>query len=248
MTSRWHSPNTELSVLAALGTELELASARIAQRQRRGPLPFGRRSVALAAAAMLCGGGAALAASGVLEVGSTIPAGGPPGPPENRSSVAQTIQAEGASPVAGPWHITSYGSPGIVDDGEVLEPRGLPCLELSLTDPPPATPILGTSFCGAEIGRQLMFSSLPVNGLRETSELLLFGSAPEDVPAVTVVADGDRHIPAQLFDGTASHPGDLWAVALPAGLRSATVGIPGGDRRDVSDSLNRLERVDAAIP
>jgi hypothetical protein len=251
MSERWTVPNSDLVILDALGQELGRASADLAKPPQ---LPFrslrlGRRSMAIVLIALLSLAGGALAATGVLSTGSIIPAGGPPGPPENRLGVSQVVLAQGNAPVAGPWRITTYGSQGVVDGGQVLEPRGLPCVELSLAEPP-RTPLLGSSFCGREIPSEFTAGSLSVvDPATGQARLILFGTAPEQAANVTLLADGMAPIPAQVFDGPEGYGGDLWALSVPPGPHEGEVqwlrpdGARGGVPRDVSDSFGQLERV-----
>jgi hypothetical protein len=251
MSERWTAPTSDLAILDALGEELGRASGSLA-RPPRGQFPslrLGRRALALGLLALLAVTGAALAATGILSPGSIIPAGGPAGPPENRIGVSQVVLAEGTAPVAGPWRMTTYGSQGVVDGGQVLEPRGLPCLELSLTNPP-RTPLLGSSFCGREIPAEFVASSLSVvDPATGQARLILFGTAPEQAANVTLVAEGTGPIRAQVFDGPEGYDGDLWALSIAPGPHDARVewlradGTPGGASRDVSDSFSQLDRV-----
>jgi hypothetical protein len=244
MNEQWRAPRSEVEILAILARQLGAAS----QRARRRPAwrtRWARSSLAIALAALLVAGGAAVAATRILSVGDTIPAGGPGGPPENRTNVPQTIVAKGITPVAGPFQITTYGSAGVSDEGEVLEPRGLPCLELNLTDPPP-TPTIGSAFCGRGLRERFTVSTLEVLGVGGRKELIVWGSLPADARAARVVADGDEQIPVQRFDGPTDYPGDVWAAALSAGhssVRAEWVRANGsqGDRaEDLSDYLRNL--------
>jgi hypothetical protein len=246
MTKRWAPPDSELTVLRDLAEELERASNEQARpRWLVALLRSGRRSVALATIAVFAIGAAAAAATGVLSTGAVIRAGKPSGPPENRKRVSQTVLAQGTSPVAGPWRITVYGSEGLADDGEVLEPRGLPCVELALTDPP-VTPSIASSFCGNEIPTEFMASSLGVGDGMGHGELILYGTVPEEATTVTLVGDGATRIPAQLFDGPDGYGGDVWAVSVGRELKRAMIrwtradGKAGAPSRDVTDSFDRL--------
>jgi hypothetical protein len=246
MSKTWPAARSEIEILAVLGHELGAAESR--GHRRRGSR-WGRRSVAVAVALTLCLGGGALAATRILSVGDTIPPGPPGGPPENRSSVPQTIVGQGTAPLAGPFQITTYGSAGIYDKGEALEPRGLPCVDLNLTDPPPVTPVAGSSFCGAEVREKFTVSWVPVLGDGGRKELILFGTLPEDAKDVLVTANGSEQIPVQHFEGPSDYPGDVWAAPLSDDhetLRAAWVradGSPGDRARDVSDALASLRRM-----
>jgi hypothetical protein len=246
MSSDWPTPRTDIAILAILGEQLHQASRRPDFRRRWWPLRWGRRSLAVALAVTLGAGGAAVAGTHILSVGDTIPAGGPGGPPENRSSVPQTIVAQGRTPVAGPFQITTYGSAGVSDGGDVLEPRGLPCVELNLTDPPETTPVLGSSFCGAEVRERFTVSHVLVLGDDGRKELILFGSMPESARGVRVVIDGGEQVPVQRFDGPPGYQADLWAAPVSSEDRTVRAewvradGSPGDRARDLSDALTNL--------
>ena len=248
MTEHWALPDSRVTILRDLAHELERAANEQATRRRRVPiLQRGRRSLGLATVALFVIGGAAVAATGVLSTGAVIPAGKPSGPPDNRKRVSQTVLAQGTSPLGGPWRMTVYGSEGVLDDGDVLEPRGLPCVELTLIDPP-VTPSLASSFCGNEIPTEFMASSLGVGDGKGHGEMILFGTAPEEAESVTLVGDHATRIPATLFDGPDGYGGDLWAVTVGPGVKRARVdwtrtdGTAGTPSRDVTDSLAQLDR------
>ena len=242
MNEDWRAPNSEIAILAILGEQLGRAAPACASRRPAWRFRWARRSLGVALAAVLVAGGAAVAGTRILSVGDTIPAGGPGGPPENRTNVPQTIVAQGTTPVAGPFQITTYGSAGVSDDGDVLESRGLPCVELNLTDPP-ATPVLGSSYCGRGLRERFTVSTVPILGTGGRKELIVFGSLPENARGVRVVVDGDEEVPVQRFDGPAGYPGDVWAAAVSAehiSVRAEWVradGRPGDRSEDVSDYL-----------
>ena len=166
---------------------------------------------------------AAVAATGVLSVGSVIPGGEDPGFEHNGASPEQTVLATGTTPVAGPWRLTSYRSEGIADSqGDVVEAKGLPCVRLLLTSPPAANPINGSAFCLAPGKRDFNASSIPV--LDESSgesELLIYGFAPPNAASVELTAGNRKPIRSDTGSGGQTFPGTVWLVAVPPGLESA---------------------------
>jgi hypothetical protein len=166
---------------------------------------------------------AAGAATGLLSVGSVIRGGGDPGFEHDGPSPEQTVIGTGATPVGGPWRLTSYRSEGIVDDrGEVAEPKGLPCVRLLLIEPPATNPINGSAFCLAPGKREFNLSSVPV--VDESSgraEVVLYGFAPRAATSVQLTYAGGGTIRSDTMPGGSSFPGAVWVLAAPPDMDAA---------------------------
>lgn len=218
-----------------------------------GSLRRGRGVVVAAVVGALVVAGAAAAATDVLSVGSVIPGGEPSGPPEHRLPVAETVVAKGSSPVAGQWRLTSHEGQGTVDNGEVVEPAGLPCIRLLLVNPPPGSPLDGSGYCG-EVEGDFTVAAVPVFDERASrSELLLFGPAPEEATAVELTGDDGVKIRVDAFDGPSGYDGDAWVIAAPPGVKNAKVTWIGenddavGDSVDASSQFARVASVEAQL-
>ena len=247
--AHWHdSSMSELKIVEAIGAQFE--------RLEREPSPSNVkrrfvRPLALAFVAALLITTAAAAATGVLSVGSVIPGGGDPGFEHDQASPEQTILATGTAPVGGPWQLTAYRSEGIVDDqGEVAEAKGLPCIRLLLTGPPPTNPINGSAFCLAPGKPDFNASSIPV--LDESSgktELVVYGFAPKDAAGVRLTATDAQTIRTDTEPGGQTFPGSVWVIAAPPGLEAAELdwvdanGNPAGAKFDASRHFDRLAAV-----
>ena len=148
--------------------------------------------------------------------------GKPSGLPETGSRVSQTVLAEGTSPLAGPWRMTVVRwSEGVVDDGEVLEPRGLPASSSTLTAPP-VTPDSASSFA-ERFSAEFMASSLGVGDGKEHAELILYGTAPEATASVTSSGTAPGGSRRRCFDGPKPRRRISGLFPWPAGLKRATV-------------------------
>ena len=190
---------------------------------RRRDKPKLVRPLALAFLGALLAATAAVAATGVLTVGSVIPGGGDPGFEHDGASPEQIVLATGTAPGAGPWRLTAYRSEGIADEqGQVVEAKGLPCIRLLLTSPPAANPINGSAFCLAPGKRDFNASSIPV--LDESSgesELLIYGFAPTHAASVELTAGNRQRVRSDTDSGGPSFPGTVWLIAAPPLLESA---------------------------
>jgi hypothetical protein len=201
--------------------------------------------VALAGVLSLAAAGAAIA-SGTVSVGDVLPVDEPAGVGAPRVEVEQRVVAEGSTPVAGPWWVTTYESERLLDDrGVEMQPAGLPCLSLILRDPPEGTRLVRRWFCGERGENGFNAAGLPVNA-PGGSEVILFGQAPEAAAIVTFVGEGGERIQARTHDGPPSLHGNVWVVPVPGGKvrQDAEVawafagsGETGG-RLDVSRDLN----------
>jgi hypothetical protein len=206
--------------------EIDDAGRRLDRRAR-----LGGRLVAVAVLAGLIAATAASAVGGVFSVGSVIPGGEPSGPPENRQTADETVLATGTSPIAGPWRMTAYESQGTVENGEVIEPAGLPCIRLMLSEPPAGTPFAGRGHCGERGSGGFDVAGLPVRDAGGRSEILLFGRTPESTSWVDVAGEGGRRLRAQLHEGPSNLSGDVWVVAAPPDLERPRVTRSDGNGR-----------------
>lgn len=246
MTERDSSSQSELRIVAALGREFERAEREGTNHGLLSPLiPRTRRTLALALTGALLAVGGAGAATGVLSPGSIIPgeeagvshdAG--PGPD-------QTVLATGTAPVAGPWRLTTYRSEGLSNGSEVVEAKGLPCVLLQLTDPPPQTISTASSFCLAPGKPEFNVNSLLVESSGST-ELLLYGFAPDDTASIQLSAAGEETVLSQAHDGAGAFPGKVWMIPVAPGATAGELtrvdanGRTVGDSRDASAHLGRL--------
>jgi hypothetical protein len=101
-------------------------------RLRHASLRRSRRTVIVVLAGGLAAAGVAVAASGTFSVGSVVPTGESTVAPDHRTTVDQRVLAEGTTPVAGPWWITTYQSERMVDSrGAEMQPPGFRASALS---------------------------------------------------------------------------------------------------------------------
>lgn len=251
MTATDDRSPTPLKIVTAIGQEFEQVLDREGKGSKlRWASARHRRSTgALALVALLAVTGAAGAATGALPVGSVIPG--------DESSVrhsdhgtgpAETVLATGATPVAGPWRLTSYRSEGIVVDGEVAEAAGMPCVLLELTNAPEATHSRASSFCLAPGKPDFNMLSLPVvNSATGKSELVLYGFSPRGAAAVKLAGDDGQTIRVQTHDGLDAFPGSVWVMAVPSELKNAELvwinedGRAADPKLDAGPHLARLQ-------
>jgi len=208
---------------------------------------FGRRYVAVAAVALvgaLAVAVAAMAADGALSEGDVVKGGTPSGPPANRMAQDQSVLLTGFSPVAGRWSIVTFQSEGIKNDsGTTIEPKGLTCVRLVLSDPPAGTPEVGSGWCG-DVKGGFNAGAVPVKDAAGHSEVVLFGRAPTDAAAVNYSAAGVKDVRVKTKPGPVGD-GNVWAVPVsPEGDDAAvrwvdSTGAPGGSSRDVADQMKR---------
>lgn len=248
MANREDSATSGPRIVDAIGEQFErLERGASLPRVKRGLL----RPLILAFVGALLMATAAGAATGVLSVGSVIPGGGDAGFEHDGASPEQTVLSTGTTPVGGPWQLTTYRSEGIVDEqGEVVEAKGLPCIRLLLTGPPPRNPINGSAFCLAPGKPDFNASSIPV--LDESSgksELVFYGFAPRNAAGVQLTAADGRTIRSDIEPGGPGFPGNVWVIAAPPGLEAAELdwvdrsGNHAGANRDASRDFDRLKAV-----
>jgi hypothetical protein len=204
------------------------------------------RTIAVALIAGVSAAGLAGAATGTFSVGDTVPAGEPAGEPGYRANVDQRVLAEGESPVAGPWWITTYESEKMLDTrGEEIQPAGLSCLSLVLTDPPAGVPLRSRWYCGEHGTGGFDAKGVPVTDAAGRAEVILFGRAPETASTVELTADDGTRIRSRVHEGPADYRGDVWALVASPDLegRNPRVdwvvpsGRRGGAKLDVSPEL-----------
>jgi hypothetical protein len=246
MDSKYRSAG-ELEVVGAIGEQFRRLDEK-ASRSR-----VGRRFVrplALALVGALLVGTAAAAATGVLTVGSIVPAGEDPGFEHDRPSPEQVVLASGMAPVAGPWRVTAYRSEGLADEhGDVLEAKGLPCIRFLLTAPPPTNPINGSAFCLAPGKQPFNMMSVPVvDEASARNELILYGFAPRNAAGVQLTAADGNTIRTDTEPGGTRFPGTVWVIAAPSGLEAAELdwidrsGNRAGAHLDASHDFDELKR------
>lgn len=159
---------------------------------------------------------------------------------------AGTYVANGAAAVAGPWRLTSFRSEGIVEDGEVVEPAGMPCVLVRLSDPPRTTPFRAGTICRAPGKSDFNVTSVPVwDAASGKAELILLGFAPEGAAAVELSSDVGDRIRSQAREGSGL-PSPVWVMAVPRGPKTGQLdwidhaGRPAGEALDASPQLDRL--------
>jgi hypothetical protein len=179
--------------------------------------------VAVVAVASLAAAVVALGGDGSRPVGSPIRSDEAPAPGHPPTGVPETVLATGSSPIAGRWQITEFASQTITDNGDVVQPEGLPCVKFLLLDPPPGWPLVGNSQCGLPHG-DLEVMSLPVqDGASGKVEVILWGRVAEGTRSIELSAEGASPIRVAPEPGPADFAGDVWAIAASPDLEKASV-------------------------
>lgn len=202
-------------------------------------------TVGVGAVAVLIAASAAFAASGVVSVGGVIPGDESPAPGHPPSGTDEVVVAVGNTRVAGPWQVTAYDSPSIVDGGDTVQEEGLKCVRLVLLKRPGGSPFAGSGQCGEprRDGHEVL--SVPVKDELGRIEVILWGRAPEDTAAVELAAAGLPPVRSETHDGPPAFRGDIWVLAASPALSDPRIGwIDGSARRmgadrDVSSQLGR---------
>jgi hypothetical protein len=198
--------------------------------------------VSLAAAAVALGG------DGLWPVGTTILGDQPPAPGHPPTGVPETVLATGSSPVGGPWQITEFASQTVTDNGEVVQPQGLPCVKFLLLDPPPGWPLVGNSQCGLPRG-DLEVMSVPVQDAASGNvEVILWGRAAEGTRAIELSAEGASPIRVAPEPGPADFAGDVWAIAASPDLKNATVSRLDNQERRIGPPVDAASDIARARP
>ena len=204
----------------------------------------GYATTAIAATVVMVAAAAASAVSGIFSVGDVLRGDDPARPPG--LTVDETVLATGSAPVAGRWVMTGYES-----EASEGQPAGLPCVRLSLMEPPRGTPITSSGVCG-EVAGDFGGASLPVKDVAGSgrAELLIFGRAPEAASEVQLNADGDRKIAVPVRRGPPSDPGSrVWVMTVSSDLTRGEVEwrnearAPSAKRLDASGYFDRLEAI-----
>jgi hypothetical protein len=200
------------------------------------------RQSALAATAVLLVLAGTATATGGLSVGSILPADETPHPPEYRQA-DETVVALGTDPRVGSWRIVAYRSPELVDRGEVIQPAGLPCLKLALTDATSDTLIGTRSYCGERGKGGLAGASLPVEAPSGRVFTIIFGQAPEEAAGLEIVnSDGGVRRPA-FHEGPEAIKADFWMDVIPRASLAEETWM----RWIASDGRSAGERVDLTL-
>lgn len=177
-------------------------------------------ALALVPALLLLGDGSEpaddpAAGPGTAPVGTVIPKGEgtPPRPEES------TVLAAGVAPVAGPWQMEHYVSTRFADPetGEVIEPAGLPCLNVFLPHPPEGGGPTGGGQCG-EFPKTPGFGRVQMtvpNSQGEAREILVYGRVPAEASAVVITVDGVERRRAEPFKGPSGIAGDFYLIPIP---------------------------------
>jgi hypothetical protein len=218
------------------GRDTQLSIDR--RRPRDG---LARRSIFVGAVVLLVLTGTAVGAGG-LSVGTILPGDETPGPPGYRQT-DETVVALGSDPRVGNWRIVTYASPELVDRGEVLQPEGLPCLKLALSDAALGHLIAGRSYCGEHGNGGLAAATLPVQTPNGRVLTFLFGQAPEKAAAVKVASSAGWARGVQLHEGPATVEGDFWLDVMPHGTSAAETWVEWAG----SDGSRVGERVDLTL-
>jgi hypothetical protein len=237
--------NGDLRVVAQLGAQFDRRLQHEQRGRSRMRLAGSRLAFALALGGTFIAAAAAGAATGLFAVGDEIAPDQPPAPGQPPAGLEEEkVLATGSSPVAGHWQISGYQSNEIVDQGEVLQPAGLPCLRILLVERQ-VSPLGGSGYCGTS--RDFKVASVPATDGREV-EVLLWGPAPEEAATVELRAAGGIKLSAPVHDGPPEYEGDLWVIPAPHTLEDARMVWLDGDGRvsaprEASTSLQGGESV-----
>ena len=139
----------------------------------------------------------------------------------------ERVVATGVAPVAGPWQMLTYESERLADPetGEEYQPAGLPCLGLYLSDPPQDHSGGLGGACG-EFPRTPGFSRLQQtvpNIAGGAREILVYGRAPQDARAITLVVDTSVTRRVEPFEGPPGVPGKFYLMAVSPDLDNGIV-------------------------
>jgi hypothetical protein len=195
-------PDLASSAPFATARTLEPTDAEVARVLARlpalaPPRPGRRRLVALALASALIVVGAASAATGLLPVGTELPAPGHvPGAGEPRYTSNQVVVGTGELASAGHWQMTMTRS----DQGQ--------CLGLGLVNMRETSQQL---VCGVA-----SFDAISLGGGSDLPETtVVFGPAPERASAVRVSAPDGFRLRAPTHEGHGAMDGDFYVVEIP---------------------------------
>jgi hypothetical protein len=204
-------PDTELrAVFAPLRalepTDAEVAGVLARVGSDRRPARRGRRALVLALAGVLAAAAVAGAATGLLPIGTELPADSVRGRGEPTYGSNRIVIATGRTEVAGGWQATVAHS----DQG--------PCLGLELVD---AAPGGLSESCGGVV-RGLDAASVG-GGSSLPRTTVVYGPAPEEAVAVRARGEGGFRRTAPTHPGRSGLPGDLYVMEIPRRLRNVTI-------------------------
>jgi hypothetical protein len=162
---------------------------------------------------------------------STKPAP-PPASDADLGSASHTI-ATGSAEIAGRWRMFWFTG---TEERLGPEQDGLPCLGISLQDPPPNTPLLANSVCGTTGDSGFSASSLPVRNAAGNEQLLLYGRAPASATSVKL-SGGTTDSVHTLPSGTRALDGRVWAMPVAPGVRGDSLSWTRADGSTASTSM-----------
>lgn len=233
-----------------MSDNLDVAAGKPQVAGDRPPkLRSGRRVLVGALVVGLLVTGVAVAATGALAPGDVIPGSDEPTPPpENRLDVDETVLASGLSEVGGPWRLTAY--PGTDSDSP---DRPLPCVRLTLTDPPKSSVLAGAGFCGEPGASGVMAASLPMKDEDGDAELMIVGRAPAEAASIDLVDNGERLARVATTPSAARRiAGDVWVLTVPPTATAGELrwvdadGNPTATKLDTSGFFDRLEAIEGS--
>ena len=199
--------------------EVERVLARLGSGARR--VTPRSRVVALVLAACLAAVGAAGAATGLLDIGSRLPAlPRVAGDGEPRYSSGRVVVATGELPDAGRWQMSVTGS----DQGRCL----------AFERPDSSHDSAPQEVCGLP-----SFDAISHGGGSELPDTtVVFGPAPERASAIRVSAPSGFHLTAPTHDGLDGVDGDFYVLEIPRrGLVNARVSWLDEDSRPYGSGL-----------
>jgi hypothetical protein len=151
------------------------------------------------------------------------------------ASTEHRLVATGHDSRVGDWEIFAFDSPALEDRGETLQPAGLPCLELVLSDGS-GQPVAGRGFCG-ERGR-VPAAGLLVENRAGRQFHVLFGRALQEATAVELATPGKTRV--SVVKSPADPGAGLWALVVPreTGVRTASLDWVRGDDSPAGEPID----------
>lgn len=136
--------------------------------------------------------------------------GDDPSPNLSALEANEAVIADGTSPVAGSWRLTSVPS-----KESAGQPGGLPCIRLVFNNPPADTPLAGSEFCGQPSRRDgLMAGSVPVKDFATgKTELFIFGRAAAGAVNMELENASGESIRSSVK--AAGSPDATWVLIVP---------------------------------
>ena len=151
------------------------------------------------------------------------PAFGPP--------IQPAIVLTGTAPVAGRWAVSTGESQRLLDRESLVEPEGLPCIELRLLRPPAGSNGRSRQ-CGALRRAPGFFKAeqrVPSTPGR-AREVLLYGRAPTEAARVELVTRGKVVATTVARRGPTGNQERFWLLAVPGNRARGSVRWVGGNR------------------